>query len=102
MGPTTDDLALKRAAEIHAEKRTTFDFGPAPFAWIVDVAHPKTGRKWFLRVSRFTTKEAVDALVESIGILIQTGEPEAVAMGLAYIAAATEITGMESARGVSE
>lgn len=102
MSPTTDDLALKRAAEIHAEKRTTFDFGPAPFAWIVDVAHPKTGRKWFLRISRYTTKEAADALVEAVGILLHTGDPESVAQGLAYISAATEITAMEAARGVTE
>ena len=102
MNPTTDDLALKRAAEIHAEKRTTFDYGPPPYVWVMDVAHPKTGRKWSLRVSWFTTKDGVDAVVESIGVLLQTGDPEAVAMGLAYISAATEITGMESARGVSE
>ena len=102
MAPSTDDLALKRAAEIHAEKRDTFDFGPPPYAHVMTIDHPATGCAWKLRISRFSTPEAISTLAESLGILTRTGNPESVAAGLAYISAATEITGMEVARAVSE
>ena len=102
MNPTTDDLTVARAAEIHAEGRTIFVYGPAPYAWELDIKHPATGRKWVVRVSAHLDESGVDALNALLDAVGRAGTPDAMARGLAYLSACSEVIGGQFARSVSE
>ena len=88
---TTDNLAMKRAQEIHDEGRASFDFGPPPYSTGLDVSHSPTGRTWQVRISDHIPLTGVDALLLLITGAAKADSPDVMAFGLAYIAAASEI-----------
>lgn len=100
--PTTDDLALTRAAEIHAEGRSVFVYGPPPYRQVVKVAHRPTGKAWTVKISAHLDREGIAALAKLIDSASQAENPETMPFGLAYLTACSEVIGGQSARQVRE
>lgn len=99
-----DNLIMRRAAEIHAERRTRFDFGPPPHGLAMDLTHAASASRWTVRISDHIPLEGVSALAEMLSRTCSSGDVDVVAFGLAYVAAATEtVAGMDAlSRGGGE
>lgn len=101
--PPPEEWVLERAAEVYAEHRSLFHFGPPPYVSDLAIRHTATGQEWVLRVSVHIPDSGLDAVTSMLRSASADNDPMRLAMGLAYLQAAEDccrIAAMAEAGGV--